>query len=154
MEERIQMSSSPTTACFWLFSFFSSCIQFWTQLQKLSSGLWVVIRSVPQNHVVDQWLKLPPSLCEILMPKQVSGLWFHGFLGLSHMSHFLVDWARSWNEFRTVCYIKFWDSVWGRGCGLRSGRRFCLDVFYSSRTLRPQILFRQFDIIIRVRMAR
>lgn len=33
----------------------------------------------------------PPSLRKSLRPKQVSGLLFHGFLGLSHMSHFLVD---------------------------------------------------------------
>lgn len=31
-------------------------------------------------------IEITPSLREILVPKQVSGLWFHGFLGLSHVT--------------------------------------------------------------------
>lgn len=51
--------------------------------------LRVVIWSVLQYHAVEQGLKNthpPLSLGETLMPKQVSGLWFHGFLGLSHVT--------------------------------------------------------------------
>lgn len=127
MEEGIQMSSSPTTVWLWLsFCFFSCCsVLDW----RAGVRLWFAGRHLERSEKTMWWnndwnytqttpLSSPrSSFCEILMPKQVSGLWFHGFSGLSHMSHFLVDWARSWIKFRTVCYIKFWDAVAGSALG-------------------------------------
>lgn len=96
--ERIQMRSSPTTAWLWLWV--------WTGLQKWSFGLWVVIWSVLWNHVVEQWLKLPP-----LPPRDSSakaGVWalVSWLFGAFTRHIFWLIEIRPGLNSRTVCYIK------------------------------------------------
>lgn len=72
-----------------------------------------------------------------LLPKQVFGLWFHGFFGVFHTSHFLVDWAHFWIKFRH--YIKLSLGSWLRVVlweGILPGYALL------HQTLRPQILCR------------
>lgn len=48
----------------------------------------------------------------------------------------LIELASELNS-AALCWIQFWNSVRGRGCGLSSRKGFCLDVFYCTNQI-PQ----------------
>lgn len=75
MNINIQMTSSPSSA--------------FVMPPPPGSGLWFVGRSL--EYSVKPWAaarmtKISRSLCKSPVPKQVSGLWFHDFLGLSNVT--------------------------------------------------------------------